>query len=641
MTAGRSAFVVGTGRCGTHLAAELLGLEPGVVSRHEADPLPDAIHRHAMWAGAVAENEGLLARKRRRIESAHAEGRAYVESSAYLSLSSAALSDVFGSCFAALVRNPADTVNSLWVKGWYDPERAPPALHHMFSRLTPAGDELERWRGLTRIGKLAWFWSALNARMLAELDALPGGSRMVVRLEDLDYGAYCRVAELVGVVPQLSRAAFEEVRTRRPGAGPARRDVSSWSLRERAEFRSEVAVVADRLGYRLDRAGARAPRRVTQRLRHLFVVDVKRRLINNTPYDVYKLASRFAGERVDVVDLRFRDEAVLPESEDVYLFLEAAGTWMCFDWDPERFMRRLEPLLRRYPKVTVVGPQARALRDLTGWSFEVVEQLDFGEAIGGGRNRERMVADAWLDAARHRGYNGQWLDRGRLRLAPTFSISHTMSCPLGCSFCYYADAPRGSKPDFECTLADLERARRRGHRNFYFMDPNFLRSTAELERLRELYEQIGGGFTYYCQVSPNFLTDDRLERLAASGCCGMVVGIENRARIAAKGSVDEARERVERVLEHGMMPTLFFMIDEENDVEDLVADFEGVSFRYTVLNNAFAGDRSLRSIEEGFEEKRALAARRRDVIARLERRPDFLGPLAATPAAVRPLERVR
>jgi hypothetical protein len=120
----------------------------------------------------------------------------------------------------------------------------------------------------------------------------------------------------------------------------------------------------------------------------------------------------------------------------------------------------------------------------------------------------------------------------------------------------------------------------------------------------------------------------------------MVVGIENRARIAAKGSVDEARERVERVLEHGMMPTLFFMIDEENDVEDLVADFAGVSFRYTVLNNAFAGDRSLRSIEEGFEEKRALAARRRDVIARLERRPDFLGPLVAAPAAVRPLERV-
>jgi hypothetical protein len=397
-----------------------------------------------------------------------------------------------------------------------------------------------------------------------------------------------------------------------------------------------VAAVADQLGYRLDPA----PRRAKHRLRHLFVVDVKRRLINNTPSDVYKLASRFAGERVDVIDLRFRDDSVLPESDAVYLFLETAGTWMCFDWDPERFTRRLGPLLRRHPKVTVVGPQARALRELTGASFDVVEQVDFGEAIGNGRDREAIVADRWLAAARHRGYNGQWFDRDRLRLGPTFSISHTMSCPLGCSFCYYAEAPGGSKPDFECTLADIERARRRGHRNFYFMDPNFLRSTAELERLRELYEHTGGGFTYYCQVSPNFLTDDRLERLAASGCCGMVVGIENRARIAAKGSVDGARERVERVLEHGMMPTLFFMIDEENDVEDLVADFEGVSFRYTVLNNAFAGDRSLRSIEEGFEEKRALATRRRDVIARLEQRPDFLGPLAAEPLTVRPLERV-
>ena len=111
----------------------------------------------------------------------------------------------------------------------------------------------------------------------------------------------------------------------------------------------------------------------------------------------------------------------------------------------------------------------------------------------------------------------------------------------------------------------------------------------------------------------------------------MVVGIENRARIEAKGSVDEARLRVERVREHGMMPTLFFMIDDENEVDDLVDEFEGIPFRYSVLNDAFAGDRSLRSIEAGFAEKRRRAAERRDLIERLERRPDFLAP-PRTPA---------
>jgi hypothetical protein len=611
------AFVVGTGRCGTHLVAELLDREPSVVARHEADPLADAFARWCAWRRLPFDAGGLVARKRRAIESA---GAVYVEASAYLSLSSAPLADAFDSRFVALVRDPADTVNSLWVKGWYDPDRPPIELHHPYSRLTPRGDELERWQALTRIGKLAWFWRSLNERMLAELDLLPRERRLVLCLEELDYRTYWRLATFVGIAPALSPAAFAAVCARRPGAGPTHRDVSSWSRVERAEFRAEVGELAERLGYASD---SRRPR--PRRLRRLFLVDVKPRLINNTPYDVYRLADRFAGEPREVIDLRFHEDADLPESDSVHLFLETAGTWMCFDWDPARFVRRIDSLLGRYPRVTVVGPQARALRELTGASFEVVDTVHFAA------ERDRVVSGSWLAAACDERYNGQWFDGERLRLVPTLSISHTMSCPLRCSFCYYAEALAGPRPDFSQTLAELERASRHGHRNFYFMDPNFLRSAAELDRLRELYERLGRGFAYYCQVSPNFLTEARLERLAASGCGGMVVGIENRAQIVAKGSVEEARERVERVVEHGMMPTLFFMVDGSDDVEELVEEFAGIPFRYTVLNNAFAGDRSLGSVEAGFHEKRRLAELHRDVIAQLQERPDFLGPRAVQP----------
>jgi len=105
----------------------------------------------------------------------------------------------------------------------------------------------------------------------------------------------------------------------------------------------------------------------------------------------------------------------------------------------------------------------------------------------------------------------------------------------------------------------------------------------------------------------------------------MVIGIENRQRIVDKGSIAEARERIALARALGMMPMLFFMIDEENEIEDLIEGFVGVPFRYTVINHAFASDRSLGGIVAGFEGKSRLSQRRRDLITRLQQKPDYLG----------------
>jgi hypothetical protein len=83
-----------------------------------------------------------------------------------------------------------------------------------------------------------------------------------------------------------------------------------------------------------------------------------------------------------------------------------------------------------------------------------------------------------------------------------------------------------------------------------------------------------------------------------------------------------------------MMPLLFFMIDGETPIVDLLEEFAGIPFRYTVLNHAFAGDRSLWSISTGFAAKRLLAGRYRGLIQRLQERPDYLG-FAGQPAGFR------
>jgi hypothetical protein len=362
-------------------------------------------------------------------------------------------------------------------------------------------------------------------------------------------------------------------------------------------------------------------------LEHLFLIDVRKRLINNTPYDVYQLASRFQPDQVEVVDLRFNlVSSELPASKAVSLFLETAGTWMCFDWDPARFCERLDFLSARYPELTLVGPQAGALRELVGREFRVVESLDFHEAILGSRTENQpRVSSVWLQPHLHRNYNGEYYDGTRMELAPTFSISYSMNCPLRCSFCYYSDAVSNAKPTFSSMLQDIEWIWSHGCRHFYFIDPNFLLSTTEFAELQDFYERSRHTFSYYCQVSPNFLSETRLRQLVASGCQGMVIGIENRKRIADKGSITEAQERIALARALGMMPMLFFMIDEDNQIEDLVEEFVGIPFRYTVINHAFASDRSLGAIVSGFQAKNRLSQRRRDLIARLQQKQDFLG----------------
>jgi hypothetical protein len=366
------------------------------------------------------------------------------------------------------------------------------------------------------------------------------------------------------------------------------------------------------------------------RLRHLFLIGAKRRLINNTPYDVYRLASLFPTEEVDVIDLRFDPPDPLPASDSVVLFLETAGTWMCFDWDPERFIGLLDALIANYPACTVVGPQAAALRELTGYAFTPVDRLDFRSAIAPEANSTGLaLAPAWLGAERHRAYNGEHFDGRRMRLLPTFSISYSMNCPLRCSFCYYGEARRSARESFAATMRDIERIWAHGHRRFYFMDPNLLLSPSQFDALCDFHARTDEHFSYFCQVSPNYLSDVRLHRLVASGCHGMVIGIENAERIAAKGSIVEARDRVAQVQALGMMPMLFFMIDGRNDVETLVDVFDSVPFLYTVINHAFAGDRSLQSIQSGFAAKHRIISQNRDLMMRLQRHPSYLGALAA------------
>ena len=114
----------------------------------------------------------------------------------------------------------------------------PPAMqaNHFFGQILPAGEEYERWRSLTRVGRVSWWVSTLNLEVLRQLRTLPEEAYRIVRIEDFDYAAYLDFHSLVGGGEVLSERRFEAIRTARPGKGRQRRTTAEWSDREWEEF---------------------------------------------------------------------------------------------------------------------------------------------------------------------------------------------------------------------------------------------------------------------------------------------------------------------------------------------------------------------------------------------------------------------
>lgn len=259
---GRVGFCVGTGRCGTTFLAQLAGLEPEVASSHERLRLGATFHMFCKWHGIAVDSEGFLLDREEAIRRDLTERRFSFECSALLSHSLEELFARFRARFLLLVRNPADTVASFAVRGWFLKPCArknpnlPPSYRegeeprHFLGRNIPHGTEFERWIRLTQIGRLAWFWQARNRAILEQFRRLPASQCRIQRLEDLDFPRYQEMAEFLGWRSRLDAGVFAELAAARLNAGPnLPRKLTSWSPVEAEEFEAEVAPVAEVLGY--------------------------------------------------------------------------------------------------------------------------------------------------------------------------------------------------------------------------------------------------------------------------------------------------------------------------------------------------------------------------------------------------------
>lgn len=257
-------FAVGTGRSGTHFMNKVMESDETFMSMHTdglADTAMDSFIRYAQWYGLDLDLEPVRHFRHRLIATAADKGRIYFESNAYLSSVASHLHDWFGARVILLIRRPQDVVNSHFIKGWYEewPHRADPfrppsypggmPANHFFGRILPMGDDYRRWEGLTRIGRISWWWNTLNLHVYRAFEAIPETHRRVVRVESFDYEGYRDLHAFAGGRSLMSEEQFEDIRARRPGKGRGRRTVDSWTDQEWQEFMQETAEAREVFGY--------------------------------------------------------------------------------------------------------------------------------------------------------------------------------------------------------------------------------------------------------------------------------------------------------------------------------------------------------------------------------------------------------
>lgn len=261
-------FAIGTGRCGTHFLAEVIKMEPGVSSVHERNPLNETFHRYCKWYKLPVDDEGFLCTKETEIRRDLTNYNFSFEASAYLSLSVQELYERFKAKFIFLIRTPERVVNSYLYKGtyknvikWYEKPFVKNDLrlalgyqesthfHHFLGRLAPSGDEFRSWNELSRVGKLGWYWNALNAAILDQLGHIPQTHWQIQKLEDLNYERYLEIASFLGFDSVITRTTFEKVVEARPTAQLNIPTVASWSTAEVTEFEEQVKPMAKHFGY--------------------------------------------------------------------------------------------------------------------------------------------------------------------------------------------------------------------------------------------------------------------------------------------------------------------------------------------------------------------------------------------------------
>ena len=155
------------------------------------------------------------------------------------------------------IRNPIQTVESLYNKGWYlnfndQKEINSPLIdisdsqYRSFSRIVPKGDFLKEWLSFTRIGKITWFWSTVNKAIYDDFYKIQNIGKFFIKLEDINqnYNIYEKLSKKFDFENKMSESQFYKVLNKASNNDTNLNHVyKNWSNLEKKEFENIIDTI--------------------------------------------------------------------------------------------------------------------------------------------------------------------------------------------------------------------------------------------------------------------------------------------------------------------------------------------------------------------------------------------------------------
>ncbi len=143
------------------------------------------------------------------------------------------------------------------------------SFHRFLGRIVPPGEKFLQWNQMSRIGKLAWYWNAVNASVLDSFSAIPETHWRIEKLEELTYDRHREISQFLGFDLTIKQNQYDDLVQQRPAAFANLSTIGEWNAREIDEFEAEVRPMAQRLGYeyRVDRLPVVHPRKPSTKQR--------------------------------------------------------------------------------------------------------------------------------------------------------------------------------------------------------------------------------------------------------------------------------------------------------------------------------------------------------------------------------------
>ena len=151
------------------------------------------------------------------------------------------------------IRDPIRSVESFHQKGWYTYYRIKKIIsplfdisnsqYRSFSRIVPKGEFLEKWLSLSRVGKIAWFWSTANKAIKDDFDIIQNTEKYFIKLSDIDqnFDAYQNKAKRFNFKNILMKKQFYNVINKASNNDHSGKYIyRNWSDLEKKEFESII-----------------------------------------------------------------------------------------------------------------------------------------------------------------------------------------------------------------------------------------------------------------------------------------------------------------------------------------------------------------------------------------------------------------